>query len=62
MEIMLPVEKGGERVEMRIIGTPDEIAAFVMELQTPQADLNNQVMDQIIAALEQKLHAGTPEA
>ena len=60
---MMPqVEKGGERVEMRIIGTPDEIAAFVMELQTPQADLNNQVMDQIAEALEQKLHADTPEA
>lgn len=60
---MMPqVEKGGERVEMRIIGTPDEIAAFVMELQTPQADLNNQVRDQIIAALEQKLHVGTPGA
>lgn len=49
-------------MEMRIIGTPDEIAAFVMELQTPQADLNNQVMDQIIADLEQKLHVGTPGA
>ncbi|MBM6665896.1 hypothetical protein [Flavonifractor plautii] len=49
-------------MEMRIIGTPDEIAAFVMELQTPQADLNNQVMDQIAEALEQKLHADTPEA
>ena len=59
---MPQVEKGGERVEMRIIGTPDEIAAFVMELQTPQADLNNQVRDQIIAALEQKLHVGTPGA
>lgn len=47
---------------MRIIGTPDEIAAFVVDLQTPQADLNEQVMDQITDALEQKLHAGTPGA
>ncbi len=49
-------------MEMRIIGTPDEIAAFVMELQTPQADLNNQVMNQIADALDQKLHAGIPGA
>lgn len=49
-------------MEMRIIGTPDEIAAFVMELQTPQADLNNQVMDQIADALDQKLHSGIPGA
>ncbi len=49
-------------MEIRIIGTPDEIAAFVVELQTPQADLNEQVMDQIAEALEQKLHAGTPGA
>ena len=49
-------------MEMRIIGTPDEIAAFVMELQTPQTDLNNQVMNQIADALDQKLHAGIPGA
>ena len=49
-------------MEMRIIGAPDELAAFVMEHQTPQAELNNQVMDQIADALEQKLHAGTPGA
>lgn len=49
-------------MEFRIIGTVNEIAAFVASLQTLQVGLNDQVVDQITEALEQKLHAGTPGA